>query len=158
MMSQADHRVNSVLDGGVITALELADGHDHVEFAYAQADECGSFLAQRGDQRSAERRADDSADGNACAGQRTHGNGGPDRVDQDAGEAVADSLGAERLDLLARGAGLDQSVVDHGGERHPTGEGIGGKTCRVEGPVVKIQVGFLDGGCLHEGMLLACTE
>ncbi len=70
MMGHTDHRANGVLHGGVVAALELADGQHHVEFAHAQADERDRFLAQRGDERTAEGRSDDGANGNAGAVKR----------------------------------------------------------------------------------------
>ena len=112
----------------MVAALELADGQNHVELARAQADERGSLLAQRGNQRSAEGKADDRADGNAGAGEQADGGGRPDGIDQDAGKAVAGGLGAEGLDLLARGVGLEQRVIDDGGQRLPIGESFGGKS------------------------------
>ena len=59
MMGHAGRGVDGVVDGLVVAALELADGDDHVQLARAQTGQRGGLLAQRGDQRSAERKADD---------------------------------------------------------------------------------------------------
>jgi hypothetical protein len=70
MMGDGGRRVDGVVDGVVVAALELADGDDHVQFADAETGEGGCLLAQRGDERSAERKADDDADRNARAGEQ----------------------------------------------------------------------------------------
>ncbi len=130
----------------MVAALELADGQHHVQFAHAQADEGGGFLAERGDQRTRrEEKPMTAPTGYAGAGKCADCRGSPHGIYHDAGEAVADGLGAERLNLLARGFRLQQSVVDDGRQRLPTGESLRGKCGRVKGAVVKIQIGILDG-------------
>ena len=69
MMGDRGRRVDGVMDGLVVAALELADGDDHVQLARAETGEGGGLLAEGGDQRGAERKADDHADGNAGAGR-----------------------------------------------------------------------------------------
>ena len=66
--------------------------------------------------------------------------GRPHRVDYHAGKSVADGLLAEAFHLLARGVGVEKSMVDDGGQRLPVGKSFGGKSGRIEGSVVKFQV------------------
>ena len=54
MMGHVGRGVDGVVHGVVVAALELADGDHHVQFARAQADKRGRFLAQGGDQRGTE--------------------------------------------------------------------------------------------------------
>ena len=144
--------MNGVFDGVMIAALELADGKNHAELARAEPDERRGFLTERGDQRCAERKSDGCGDGNAGAGEELDGGGGPDGIHHDGGEAVARCLRAKSFNLLARGIGLYERVIDDGGERLPTGESLGGKCGRVESSVIKIQIGVLDGdGGRHGG-------
>ena len=69
--------MNRVMYGVVVAALQLADWDDHIEFFCAEAREGSSFLAQRGDERSAKGESDDNADGNASAGENFDGRGNP---------------------------------------------------------------------------------
>jgi len=78
MMGDGGGGVDGVMYGVVIAAFELADGDHHVELTDAEAGEGGGFLAERGDQRSAEWKADDDTDGNAGAGEQFNRRGGPD--------------------------------------------------------------------------------
>ena len=145
VMGDGGDGVNGVMDGMVVAAFELADGNDHIQFAGAQAGERGRLLAQRGDQRGAQGKADDHAHRNAGSGEHGDRGGGPDGVDHGAGKAVADGLVAEILDLLAGGVGLQQGVVDDGGQRLPVRQRLGGKGSRIEAAVVEFKIGFLDG-------------
>ena len=70
MMGDGGRGVDGVLDGLVVAALELADGDHHVQLARSQASQRRRLLAQRGDQRRAQRKADHHAHGNAGAGER----------------------------------------------------------------------------------------
>jgi hypothetical protein len=124
----------------VIAALELADGDHHIEFADAEAGEGGCLLAKCGDQRSAEGKTDHYADGNAGAGEKLNGGGGPDGIDHGAGETVADGFIAEVFNLVARGVGLEEGVVNDRGEVLPTGESVCGKGSGIERAVVELEV------------------
>ena len=112
MMGDGGDGVDGVVDGLVIAALELANGNDHIQLARAKTGESRRLLAQRGDQRGAEWKADDNAHGNAGAGEHADRGRDPDRVDHGTGKAVADGLVAEIFDLLAGCAGLEEGMVD----------------------------------------------
>ena len=146
MMGDGGHCLDGVVDSLMVAALELADGDDHVQLACAQASERGRLLAERGDQRGAQRKSDNHAHGNARAGERGDRRGRPDGVDHGAGKAVADGLVAELLHLVAGGVGFEQGVVDDRGQRLPTGKRLRGKSGRIEAAVVEIEIRFRNGG------------
>ena len=102
-------------------------GIDHVQFANAEPGQRGGLLAERGDKRCAQRKADDDAHGNAGAGEHTDGGGGPDGVDHGAGKAVANGLIAEAFNLIAGGIGLEQGVVNDRSQRLPICQGGAGE-------------------------------
>ena len=74
----------------------------------------------------------DDADGNAGAGEGGGGDSDPGGVDHGAGEAVFGGLVAELEDLSAGGVGLEEGVVEDGGEILRGGESVGGEGCCVE--------------------------
>src|ERR1039458_7980827 len=132
VMGDGGDGVDSVVYGVMVAAFELADGDDHVQLARAQAGDGGGFLAERGDQRGAEGKADDGAHGDAGSGEDSDRGGNPDRVDHGTGKAVADGLVAEAFDLVAGGAGLEQGVVNDGGQRLPARQHMRGEGGGIE--------------------------
>jgi hypothetical protein len=123
-----------------MTALEVAEGDDQVEFTDAKPGESGSFLAEGRDERCTERESDDDADWDACAIELGNSIGSPDGVDHGAGEAVADGFGAEGAHLGVGGVGLEEGVVDDGGEGLPRGQRVGGKVAGVPTSIVEFEV------------------
>src|ERR1035437_9019003 len=106
VMGHGGYGVDGVLDSVIVAALELADGHDHVEFANAEAGQSGGLLAERGDQGGPKRESDGESDGSSGSGKDVDRGGCPDGVDHGTGEAVADRLVAEVFNLVARCLGF----------------------------------------------------
>ena len=145
-----------LLDGHMVAALEQADGHHHVQFAHAQPHQRRRLLAQRGDQRRAQRKANYRAHGNARAGQlrsppskptpgspwrRRNGSESPPRTGSPPGRGWRRALAACGRSRRPAPASSPES----------RGE------CRgIEAPVVEVQVRFLHGNSrTHGGLLLA---
>ena len=125
-----------VLDGVVVLlggGLEQADVEHHVEVVGAELEDAGGLVALAGGERRAEGKSDDDADRDAGSGEGFDGAGDPRGVDHGAGEAVLGGLVAETDDLGAGGLGLEQGVVEDGGQRGGGGESVRGKGGGVEG-------------------------
>ncbi len=82
----------------------------------AELEDADGLVALGGGQRGTEGEADDDADRDAGAGEGVGGGGDPGGVDHGAGEAVFGGLVAELEDLGAGGVGLEQRVIEDGGE------------------------------------------
>ena len=135
-VGEIDDGVDFVLDGVVVLlgcGLEQADVEHHVEVVRAELEDAGGLVALAGGERCAKREADDDADRDGGSGEGFDGAGDPCGVDHGAGEAMLGGLVAEADDLGAGGLGLEQGVVEDGGERGGGGESARGEGGGVEG-------------------------
>ena len=135
-VGEIDDGVDFVLDGVVVLlgcGLEQADVEDHVEVVRAELEDAGGLVALGGGEGRAKREADDDADRDGGSGEGFDGAGDPCGVDHGAGEAMLGGLVTEADDLGAGGLGLEQGVVEDGGERGGRGESARGEGGGVEG-------------------------
>ncbi len=146
MVGDQGYSVDGVVHSLVVAALQQADGDYHVQLVRTQPEQRCGLVAQRGHQRRSQREADHHTHGNAGAGKHAHRRRNPYRVHHGAGKAVADCLIAQAFYLVAGGLGLQQRVVDDGGQRLPARQRFRGKADCIEAAVVKLQIGILNGG------------
>ena len=134
-MGEFDDAADVLADGFVVGGLagfEEADVEDHVDVVGAEFEDADGFVAFGGGEGGTQGEADDDAYGDAGAVEGGGGEGDPGGVDHGAGEAVLGGLVAELEDLGAGGVGLEEGVVEDGGEVLRRGEGVGGEGCGVE--------------------------
>ena len=135
-VGQLDYSTDVLLDGFVVGGLagfEQADVHDHVDVVGSVLEDADGFVAFGAGEGGTQGEADDYAYGDAGAGEGGGGEGDPGGVDHGAGEAVVGGLVAEPEDLVAGGVGLEEGVVEDGGEVLRGGECVGGEGCCVVG-------------------------
>ena len=118
-VGEFDYAADVLADGVVVrglAGLEETDVEDHVDVVGALLKDSSSFVAFGGGEGGTQGEADDDADGDAGAVEGGGGDGDPCWVDHGAGEAVLGGLVAELEDLSAGRVGLEESVVEDGGE------------------------------------------
>ncbi len=134
-VGEFDDAADVLADGFVVGGLagfEEADVEDHVDVVCAVLEDANGFVALGGGEGGTQGEADDDADGDAGAVEGSGGEGDPGGVDHGAGEAVLGGLVAELEDLSAGGVGLEEGVVEDGGEVLRGGECVGGEGGGVE--------------------------
>jgi len=127
----SDVLADGVVVGG-LAGLEEPDVEDHVDVVRSEFEDAHGFVALGGGEGGPQGEADDDADGDAGAGEGSGGDGDPGGVDHGAGETVFYGLMAELEDLGAGCVGLEEGVVEDGGEVFRRGESVSGKGCGVE--------------------------
>ncbi len=134
-MGKFDDAADVLADGlvvGGLAGLEEADVEDHVDVVGSVLEDAGGLVALGGGECGTQGEADDDADGDAGAVESVGGERDPGGVDHGAGEAVRGGLVAELEDLRAGRVGLEECVVEYGGEVLRGGEGVSGKGVCVE--------------------------
>jgi hypothetical protein len=133
----ADVLTDSFVVGG-LAGLEEADVEDHVEVVRAVLEDAGGLVALGAGERGSKGKAKDDADGDAGSGEGGGGERDPGGVDHGTGEAVLGGFVAELKDLGAGGVGLEEGVVEDGGEVVRGGEGMGGEGFGVGAPLTSV--------------------
>ncbi len=134
-MGQLDDAADVLADGLVIGGLagfEETDVEDHVDVMGAVLEDACGFVALRAGEGGTQGEADEGADRNAGAVEGSDGERDPGWIDHGTGKAVLGGFVAELEDLGAGGVGLEEGMVEDGGEVLRRGEGVCGKGCGVE--------------------------
>ncbi len=155
-MGEFDYAADVLLDGFVVrgeAGFEEADVEDHIYVVGSVAEHADGFVAFGAGGDGAEGEADDAANGNAGSGKCGGGDGDPGGVDHGAGEAVFGGFVAELEDLGAGGVGLEEGMVEDGGEVFAGREGVSG-----EGDGVKAGEGGGGEGAQTMLLELRCVE
>ena len=107
------HGLDVAFDDAEVAGLQGADVDDGVDLAGAVEDRALRLVPLHVGGRRAQREADHRAHADAAAGEQPRAQGDPGRVHAHRREPELRRLAAEVLDVLTRGVGLEQRVVDH---------------------------------------------
>ena len=113
-----------MFDGAQIAGFEGAHVDDHVDLAGAVEHGAARFVPLDVGSGGAERESDHGTDANTAPRERPGAQRDPHRVDADGRETELRGLAAQLFDLLTRGIGLQQGVIDH--RRHTCRGATGG--------------------------------
>ncbi len=130
-----DDAMDVLADGLVVAGLagfEQAYVEDHIDVVRAVLDHVGGLFALGDGECGAEGEADDDSDGDTGAGECGGSQWYPCGVDHGAGEAVLGGLMTDLEHLGAGGVGLEQGVIEDGGEILRGGESMSGEGGGVE--------------------------
>ena len=119
VVGELDDAADVVVDGLVVGGLagfEQADVEDHVDLTGAVFEDADGLVALGAGESGAEREANEDANGDTGSQEGGGGEGYPGGVEHGAGEAVLGGFVADLEDLGAGGVGLDEGVVEDGGE------------------------------------------
>ena len=115
-MARRRNQRDFLLHGAVVVAAQCADVLHHVDLLRSGAQGGFGFAHFRFGGSCAERETNHGADLHFRSGQVGRGQGNPIRVHTNAGEIVLAGFGAQAQNVVARGFGPQQRVVDQAGD------------------------------------------
>jgi hypothetical protein len=120
--------VDVVVDGFVVAdfaGFKEADIEDHVDFAGTVLEDAHGFVALGAGERCSEGEADEDADGDTGSGECGVRERDPGGVDHGTGEVVFGCFVTDFEGVGAGGVGLEEGVIEDGGEVLPGGKSVG---------------------------------